>query len=32
MRIINGKEQEIAAGLADLVKPNDTIRVSQRLI
>ena len=32
MRIINGKEQEIAADLADLVKPNDTIRVPQRMI
>lgn len=32
IRIINGKEQEIDATLSDLVRPNDTIRVRQRLI
>jgi polysaccharide export outer membrane protein len=28
----NGKEVEIDADMADLVKPNDTIRIRQRLI
>jgi len=32
LRIINGKEQEISVNQSDLVKPNDTIRVRQRLI
>ena len=32
MRIVNGKETEISADLADPVKPNDTIRVPQRFI
>jgi protein involved in polysaccharide export with SLBB domain len=28
----NGKEVELDADMADLVKPNDTIRIRQRLI
>ncbi len=32
IRIVNGKEVEIDASLSDLVRPNDTIRVRQRLI
>lgn len=32
MRIVNGKEEEIGVDMADIVKPNDTIRVPQRLI
>jgi len=32
LRIINGKEQEFSVNQSDLVKPNDTIRVRQRLI
>lgn len=32
LRIVNGKEQEISVDQSDLVKPNDTIRVRQRLI
>lgn len=32
IRKVNGKEVEINADMADLVRPNDTIRVRQRLI
>jgi polysaccharide export outer membrane protein len=32
VRQVNGKEVEINAKMSDLVKPNDTIRVRQRLI
>ena len=32
IRKVNGKEVEIDAKMSDLVKPNDTIRVPQRLI
>ena len=32
LRIINGKEVEIGASQSDLVRPNDTIKVRQRLI
>ena len=32
IRKVNGKEVEIEAQMSDLVKPNDTIRVRQRLI
>ena len=31
-RKVNGKEVEINVGMSDLVKPNDTIKVRQRLI
>jgi polysaccharide export outer membrane protein len=32
IRIVNGKEVELDANLSDLVRPNDTIKVRQRLI
>ena len=32
IRKVNGKDVELDAGMSDLVRPNDTIRVPQRLI